>query len=267
MLQEVAAEHQVEATPAEGHHRVAGRIGDVAHHVDAVLRANVEVHRLDATPAQRSEHVVLYPGLDLGAHLARGGPHETGVTRSDIRQQTSGRKRPLGERKRPLGELVRARGWNPRRLADRLVSPWRGRVSRSHLLRLRDRARRTMTQTHLMEHMFSHPFHQPSLQARLPRIIGAHGKEIRRLRGQCNLSRMEIARLRGRTPSQVERAVRGLIRAAARRGVQRRETSREQAAAWVSYQDRRLGGWLHGKPNWGTARAAPAVRCPPRRGG
>ena len=160
-----------------------------------------------------------------------------GITRVGLWEQ-------LRDDRRTLAELAARHGWpDPRRLADALVAPEAGRVAAARLATLRDRALQTITQGHLAQHLFFHSLHQFGIASEAPSIFGVNDMEFRRLR-RAELSPLQIARLHGRSPGEVEARSIAVLRERADTGVRGGATPRAQADRLLSRQISQLPRWL-----------------------
>jgi Tol biopolymer transport system component len=142
-----------------------------------------------------------------------------------------------------LEQLARRRGMGAGRLADRLVSPWRGRVSAARLARLRSRALRTITQGHLSQHILFHSLHQLTIPRHARSIFGVPRAEFLRLR-RSELSPAEIGRLHGRSVATMRRRSIAALRATTARAVSGRAMTRRQARLLLDRQIRQVPRWL-----------------------
>jgi hypothetical protein len=154
-------------------------------------------------------------------------------------------------------QLAARRGLSVAAAADRLVSPWRGQVSRARYAALGRRARDTLTQPHLAQHVLFHYFHEPAIAIAADRIFGVSPLEYQRalLLGR---SPAEIARAHGRSPGQAAREALRVLRIAGARGVAQQATSASQAKAFYSMQRRGVRHWLYrhiSKPGFHGSRA------------
>jgi hypothetical protein len=150
--------------------------------------------------------------------------------------------------RRTLLELARRRGIGRATLVRRLVAPSRGRLTRAQLARVRARTNRVVTQSHLAQHMLFHTFHTWAVRDAARRRLGLSEREWNHLRNRARgdgpgLSVVEIARKRHVPVKSLRRPVLHSVTAATRRGVHRRETSPEQAAAELAEQRWKIDYW------------------------
>src|SRR3954466_1286404 len=137
------------------------------------------------------------------------------VTRGDIWRQ-------LRDDRHNLAELARVHGWpSPAKLAAALVAPRRGQVTPAMLRVLEARALRTITQGHLAQHLFFHSLHQFAIPSEAPDIFGVTDARFRVLR-RGEQSPLDVGRVHGRSPSQIQAlaaaVLRGRVRAGTRSG-------------------------------------------------
>jgi Tol biopolymer transport system component len=159
------------------------------------------------------------------------------VTRGDIWRQ-------LRDDRHNLAELARAHGWpDPRRLAAALVAPRRAEVLPAMLAVLRSRAVRTVTQGHLAQHLFFHSLHQFAIPSEAPEIFGVTDAEFRALR-RGEQSPLDIGRVHGRSPSEIQALAARVLRERARAGVSSGATSARQARLLLARQLAQLPRWL-----------------------
>lgn len=159
-----------------------------------------------------------------------------GVSRSRLRAWLRDR--------RPLTRLARRRGVDTRGLAERLVAPREAGVPAATYRALVSRARRTLTQAHLVQHILFHDFHQWAPLRAAPRIFGVRDlDQWRRMRSR-GMTPLQIGARFGRDEATIRPAIIAVLYASARRGMHRGATSRRQAAALFSVQSRGLTHWL-----------------------
>lgn len=139
------------------------------------------------------------------------------------------------DRHHQVSQLLHARGLRVGVVADYLVAPWSGEIERSQYARLRDRARRTLTQGHLAQHVFFHYLHQSEITAHAVEVFGATPAEYKRLRA-VGYTPAEIGALHGRRRSSVAGAILSVCRLSAQAGVSTRETPARQAARFLRRQ-------------------------------
>ncbi len=144
-----------------------------------------------------------------------------------------------------LAQLGAQHGWpDSRRLAAALVAPRAKAVGARRLRALRERAHRILDQGHLSQHVLLHMLHQEVGPAHAHDLFGVHDTStFQRLR-RLDLSPMRIGRTHGRTRAQMQRGLERELRAAARAGVRRKETSARQAAIVLQRQLRQIPRWL-----------------------
>jgi Tol biopolymer transport system component/plastocyanin len=160
-----------------------------------------------------------------------------GITRVGLWEQ-------LRDDRRTLAQLAARHGWpDPRRLADALVAPEAARLAPGRAATLRERALRTITQGHLAQHLFFNSLHQFGIASEAPEIFGVTDMEFRRLR-RAELSPLQIARLHGRSPGEVEARSIAVLRERAETGVRGGATPRAQAERLLSRQISQLPRWL-----------------------
>lgn len=160
-----------------------------------------------------------------------------GVSRGDI-------WRHLRDDRRNLAQLAAAHGWpDPGKLADALVAPRAGQVSRNVLAVLRARATRTITQGHLAQHVFFHSLHQFAIPSAAPEIFGVTDATFRELR-RGEQSPLEIGRLHGRSPSQIQSLSAGVLRERVRFGVATGVMTARQGRLLLRRQLSQLPRWL-----------------------
>ena len=159
------------------------------------------------------------------------------VTRGDIWRQ-------LRDDHHNLAELARAHGWpDPAALAAALVAPRRGQVSAAMLKVLRSRALRTITQGHLAQHLFFHSLHQFAIPSEAPEIFGVTDAEFRALR-RGEQSPLDVARVHGRSPSEVEALAAGVLRERVRAGTRTGAMTTRQGRLLLARQLAQLPRWL-----------------------
>lgn len=151
------------------------------------------------------------------------------------------------DNERTLAELARSRGQNPTRLAAYLVRPWHHKVSASRYRLLRQRALKTLTQSHLSNHMFGHPFHVRSLQRATQSVYGVAPQELGMHRSEGH-SLTEIGAMHGRTRAKLIADISGRLAATASTGVRRKQTSRAWTRFFLDYQRTRLPAYLDAHP-------------------
>src|SRR4051794_623089 len=160
-----------------------------------------------------------------------------GVTRGDVWRQ-------LRDDHHTLAELARAHGWpSPSKLAAALITPRRGQVPAALVPVLRDRAERTITQGHLAQHLFFHSLHQFAIPSEAPEIFGVTDAEFRALR-RGEQSPLDIGRIHGRSPSQMEALAAGVLRERVRAGVGSGAMPARQGRLLLARQLAQLPRWL-----------------------
>ncbi len=144
-----------------------------------------------------------------------------------------------------LAELGAARGYtSPRKLAAALVAPRAKDVSPALARELRARTLRVLVQGHLSQHLIFHSLHQQAGPEAAPKLFGARDtRAFQRLR-RLDLSPLRIGRTHGRTRAQMQRGLERELRAAAREGVERGDTSPRQARVVLQRQLRQVPRWL-----------------------
>ena len=155
--------------------------------------------------------------------------------------------------------LARRRGRDPRRIADELVAPWRGRVSAEHEAELRRRTMRTLTQGHLAQHLLFHTFHHPAIALRARGLFGLPALDYQRAR-LLGRSPAVIGAARGRSRREVARSALAVLRASGAEGVTRGWMPRAQAIRQLRRQRAGLAHWLDSrisKPGYRGARRGP----------
>jgi Tol biopolymer transport system component/plastocyanin len=159
------------------------------------------------------------------------------VTRGDIWRQ-------LRDDRHTLAELAQTHGWSsPSRLASALVEARRGHVSADMLSVLRARALRTITQGHLAQHLFFHSLHQFAIPSEAPEIFGVTDAEFRALR-RGEQSPLEIGRVHGRSPSEIEALTAEVLRERARAGIRSGAMTARQGRLLLARQLAQLPRWL-----------------------
>lgn len=127
------------------------------------------------------------------------------VDRGDIWRQ-------LRDDRHNIAELARRRGWpDPTRLAAALMRPREPQLGAERARELRRIALRTLTQGHLAQHLFFHSLHQFAIPSEAPTIFGVSDAQFRALR-RGEQSPLEIGRLHGRSPAQIERLSAAVLR-------------------------------------------------------
>ena len=160
-----------------------------------------------------------------------------GVTRGDI-------WRRLRDDRHTVAELAEAHGWrDPHKLAAALVEPRRGQVPAAMLAVLRDRALRTITQGHLSQHLFFHSLHQFAIPSAAPDIFGVTDAEFRALR-RGEQSPLEIGRVHGRSPSEIQAQAGAVLRERVRAGVGGGAMTQRQGGLLLARQLAQLPRWL-----------------------
>jgi Tol biopolymer transport system component/plastocyanin len=160
-----------------------------------------------------------------------------GVTRGDIWRQ-------LRDDHHNIAELARAHGWpSPAKLASALVAPRRGDVPAATLAVLRARALRTVTQGHLAQHLLFHSLHQFAIPSEAPDIFGVTDAEFRALR-RGEQSPLDIGRVHGRSPSQIQALAAAVLRERVQTGVRAGATSAQQGRLLLARQLAQLPRWL-----------------------
>src|SRR5689334_1768015 len=151
--------------------------------------------------------------------------------------------RQLRDDHHTLAELVVARGSTPAAVAAQLVEPWRGQVSDARLATLRERAERVLTQGHLAQHVLFHSLHQFAIPSAAGGVFGVPDVEFRALR-RTELSPFEIGALHGRSPGEVLRMCREVLRDRALAGVAGHATTAAQGRLQLRRQLAQLPRWL-----------------------
>ena len=142
-----------------------------------------------------------------------------------------------------IASLARRQGVDPDVLIQRLVRPWKGKVGREQYLLLRERTRRTMTQSHLSRHLLFHVFHNRHIGRNAKRFFGVSHATWWRLRSSGHTVN-EVARRGGRSERQVRRALLPFLERELRMGVKRDMTPRRQARAFLGAQRKKLRTWM-----------------------
>ncbi len=151
--------------------------------------------------------------------------------------------RQLRDDRHTLAELVVARDEKPETVAAGLVEPWRGTVSPARLATLQDRALRILTQGHLAQHVLFHSLHQFAIPSAASRVFGVPDTEFRAIR-RTELSPLEIAALHGRSPGDVLRMCRQILRDRVAAGVAGRAMTAAQGRILLRRQFAQLPRWL-----------------------
>src|SRR3954451_9924047 len=160
-----------------------------------------------------------------------------GVTRGDIWRQ-------LRDDRHNLAELARAHGWpSPERLAAALVAPRAGAGWPSTLRVLQARALRTITQGHLAQHLFFHSLHQFAIPSEAPEIFGVTDARFRALR-RGEQSPLDVGRVHGRSPSQIQALAAAVLRERVRAGVSSGAMTAQQGRLLLARQLAQLPRWL-----------------------
>jgi len=146
-----------------------------------------------------------------------------------------------------LAQLAESKDQDPERLADYLVKPWRGHVSRRQLRVLRSRTMRTLTQSHLIHHLFGHPFHQRTLQRKAEAIYGSSPQEIGAMRKQ-GMSFVDIAKRNGRSADRIYEDAMQVLRASADGAVRHHDVPRAWRRYWLNLQSERLRSYQAARP-------------------
>ncbi len=150
--------------------------------------------------------------------------------------------------RRTLADLARRRGLRPSVAVDRLVAPWRGRVSPAHFAELRSRAMRTFTQGHLAVHMFYHPFHDQRVDRALPSIVGvAAYTDILQARAH-GISLAALGARHGRSERHLAQRIVRIIRNSLDGAVRRRWTTRAHERTWLAFIRLSVRGYLRWAP-------------------
>jgi hypothetical protein len=130
-------------------------------------------------------------------------------------------------------------------LADRVVAPWRERVTVDRLATLRERTMRLLTQGHLAQHVFFHVFHRLGLRPVSRRLFGVSSARLDVLRRLRHLTPLQIARRYGGAPRHIIVAeLRKLVRERRDRGVRVNEAWPAQADRFLTRQRRTLPCWV-----------------------
>ena len=152
--------------------------------------------------------------------------------------------RQLRDDRHNIAELARRRGWpDPAKLAAALIAPREPSLSAQRTRELRRTALRTLTQGHLAQHLFFHSLHQFAIPSEAPTIFGVTDAEFRVLR-RGEQSPLEIGRLHGRSPGQIERLSAAVLRERSRAGVASQAMTRRQSAILLRRQLSQLPRWL-----------------------
>ena len=160
-----------------------------------------------------------------------------GVTRGDIWRQ-------LRDDHHNLAELASAHGWpDPQKLAAALVAPRSGEVSPAMLRVLQGRALRTITQGHLAQHLFFHSLHQFAIPSEAPDIFGVTDAEFRALR-RGEQSPLDIGRVHGRSPAEIQALAAGVLRERERAGTSSGSMTAQQGRLLLARQLAQLPRWL-----------------------
>jgi hypothetical protein len=122
----------------------------------------------------------------------------------------------------------RRKGLTADALTDYLIEPWKGNVGDHQLAVLRERTMRTMTQGHLAQHVLFHYFHGTYALENTQNIFGVDRKTYKRLRLR-GATPFQIGRRGHRSPFQVERGMRSILRYGANLGVGNESQTPRQA--------------------------------------
>ena len=159
------------------------------------------------------------------------------VDRGDIWRQ-------LRDDRHNIAELARRRGWpDPAKLAEALVRPREPGLTAKRVRELRAIALRTLTQGHLAQHVFFHSLHQFAIPSEAPSIFGVSDAEFRVLR-RGEQSPLEIGRLHGRSPGEIERRSAAVLRERVRAGVATDAMTARQGRILLRRQLSQLPRWL-----------------------
>jgi len=144
-----------------------------------------------------------------------------------------------------LAQLGRRHGYaSAGALATALVAPRKHHVPAARLRVLRARTLRVLVQGHLSQHLIFHSLHQDAGPQAAASIFGVRDtKAFQRLR-RLDLSPLSIGRTHGRTRLGMQRGLKRALRAAARKGVEGKDTSARQAQIVLQRQLRQVPRWL-----------------------
>jgi hypothetical protein len=160
-----------------------------------------------------------------------------------------------------LADVARERGVRPAGLLQKLMAPWRGKVSPRELRVLRDHARRTFTQPHLGSHFFGHIFHVGALNWYSERLYGLPIGEVSQLHSR-GYSYYAIGEMNGRSRPELRRMVSSILRRAVRQGLKEDATPRAWTRFWLDYQRDRLDHYLSYGSREAQARVEPGAAAP-----
>jgi hypothetical protein len=147
------------------------------------------------------------------------------------------------DRHHQVSQLVKARGLRVGAVAEWLVAPWSSRVDRLKYERLRERARRTLTQGHLAQHVFFHYLHTSEVMAHAWEIFGVSPAGFHRLRA-VGYTPAEIGAMYGRSRASVADSIIRVCRISADVGVRNADTTAGQAARFLRRQQGSVAGYL-----------------------
>lgn len=171
-------------------------------------------------------------------------PYDEGLLYSLLKVSRGAIWRHLRDDSTPLDQLAATHGWpDPAKLADALVAPRARHVSASTLATLRSRALRTLTQGHLAQHLFFHSLHQFAVPSAAPEIFGVTDAAFRQLR-RGEQSPLEIGRLRGRSPSAIQRSSAAVLRERVAYGTRTKAMTKQQGELLLRRQLSQLPRWL-----------------------
>jgi Tol biopolymer transport system component/plastocyanin len=160
-----------------------------------------------------------------------------GVTRGAI-------WRRLRDDRNNLAGLAARHGWpDAGKLADALVAPRADDVRPVTLVLLRSRALRTLTQGHLSQHLLFHSLHQFAIPSESPAIFGVSDAQFRTLR-RAEQSPLEIGRLHGRSPAQIQALSAAVLRERVRFGISSDAMTAKQGRLLLRRQVSQLPRWL-----------------------
>ena len=171
-------------------------------------------------------------------------PYDEGRLHSLLKVDRGDIWRQLRDDRHNIAELAGRRGWpDPAKLAAALIAPRERHLSAQRTRELRRIALRTLTQGHLAQHLFFHSLHQFAIPSEAPTIFGVTDAEFRILR-RGEQSPLEIGRLHGRSPSQIERLSAAVLRERIRAGVASEAMTRRQSRILLRRQLSQLPRWL-----------------------
>ena len=140
-------------------------------------------------------------------------------------------------------QLAQRKGLTAAELKERLLAPRRGTVSDGQMAVLEERTDRFMTQGHLAQHVLFHYFHGSYVLENTRSIYGVDRRTYKRMRLD-GATPLAIGRRGGRTPAQVDKGMRRILRYGADIGTKDGSQTPEQAAYMLRRRDALLSCFL-----------------------